>query len=70
LSFAGSVPLLLDDALSDVTPEVRREVLGKLERTADSVQVIYLTDDPDVVSWAEEVGFQRAAVVPAPAVFG
>lgn len=67
VSFAGSVPLVLDDALSALpAPDVRR-VLGEIERDAATVQIVYLTDDPDLVGWADEVGFQRAAVVDAPA---
>ncbi|MCC5953006.1 MAG: hypothetical protein JJU45_13025 [Acidimicrobiia bacterium] len=69
LSFAGSVPLVLDNALVDLDPEARREVLEKLEKMSDSVQLIYLSDAPDVAGWAQEVGFQRAAVVEAPVAF-
>jgi hypothetical protein len=69
ISYAGSVPLVIDDALSGLPPEAVRSLLGKLERMAESVQVIYLSDDPVVVDWANEVGFQRAAVVSAPPAF-
>jgi hypothetical protein len=44
-------------------------VLQRLERMSESVQIVYLTDDPTVRSWAESVGFNRAAVVHAPAGF-
>ena len=59
-------PAVLTELLSD--PALSRSVrtlLGKLERMADAVQVIYLSDDPTVTNWAIEVGFQRAAVVEA-----
>jgi hypothetical protein len=65
VSFAGAVPLVIDDAFSSLSPDEIRTLLGKLERMADAVQVIYLSDDPTVTNWAIEVGFQRAAVVEA-----
>lgn len=66
VSFAGSVPLLIDDALAGMAAADVRQVLGKLERMSESVQIIYLSDDPDVQAWAEGAGFEAAAVVPAP----
>lgn len=69
VSFAGSVPLLLDDALRDLGEDDVAPVLDRLDRMADAVQVIYLGDDPRVIRWAEHVGFERAAVVAAPASF-
>jgi hypothetical protein len=68
-SFAGSVPLVIDDALTNLpTGEIER-LLHKLERMSESVQIVYLSDDTTVSSWAEGIGFERAAVVAAPAVF-
>lgn len=69
VSFAGAVPLVVDDAFAVMSAEDIRGLLGKLERMADAVQVIYLTDDATVVDWATEVGFQRAAVVEASGPF-
>lgn len=69
VSYAGSVPVVLDDALAEQPPGRVRTLLAKLEHMADAVQVIYLSDDPTVTSWAEEVGFERAAVVQAPPSF-
>ena len=69
VSFAGSVPLLVDDALQGLDRDDLTHVLDKLDRMADAVQVIYATDDDHVVSWAEERGFERVAVVDAPATF-
>ena len=70
VSYAGSVPLVLDDALSGLEAPDVREVLDYLQSASDTVQVIYLTDDAGVAGWAEQIGFQRAAVVPAPPGFG
>jgi hypothetical protein len=65
VSHAGSVPLVLDDALAALPQADRRHVLEKLDELSESVQVIYLTDDAEVSSWAEAVGLERAAVVHA-----
>lgn len=70
ISYAGAVPLVLDDALRHVDPADLRQVLDHLQGASETVQVIYLTDDPAIAGWAEEIGFQRAAVVPAPIGFG
>jgi len=69
VSFAGSVPLAVDDALRGRPPTEVERLLGELERMSSSVQVVYLSDDPTVVDWANRVGFERAAVVPAPEAF-
>ncbi len=68
-SFAGSVPLVIDDALAELPkPEIER-LLHKLERMSESVQIVYLSDDPTVRTWAQDIGFERAAVVAAPPSF-
>lgn len=47
-----SYPLILDDPFATLDAASRPAVLELLSHAADSVQLIYLTDDPDVVSWA------------------
>jgi hypothetical protein len=47
-----SYPLILDDPFAAVDSASRPAVLELLSHAADSVQLIYLTDDPEVVSWA------------------
>jgi hypothetical protein len=69
LSFAGSVPILLDDALARPDPEETRQLLGKLERMAEAVQIIYLSDDRAASEWAVTTGFERVALVEAPPSF-
>jgi hypothetical protein len=65
---AGSVPLLLDGALDGLDEVELAHVLGRLERMADAVQVIVVSDDPVAASWAESAGQERAAVIqPQPA---
>jgi hypothetical protein len=70
VSFAGSLPLIINDALHELDSSQTRDILGDLQTLSESVQVVYLSDDPTIVGWAEDAGFQRAAVVPAPLGFG
>lgn len=63
VSVAGSLPLLLDDALRGLDAEGVSHLLGRLERMAEAVQVIVISDDPLVAAWATEAGSARAAVV-------
>lgn len=69
VSFAGSVPLLIDDALTALSRKDVEQLLHKLERMSESVQIIYLSDDEAVNRWADDIGFERAAVVAAPSSF-
>lgn len=64
----GSLPLILDDTFADLTPAARLGYLTRLAEMSTTVQVVYLTVDPDVLSWAEtmpsdEVGMQRPAPI-------
>lgn len=63
VSVAGSLPLLLDDALRGLDPTEVNHVLDRLEPVAEAVQVIVVSDDPVVAAWAAEAGPARAAVV-------
>lgn len=47
-----SLPVLLDDPFVALQGERKWEVLDLVERLSQKVQVVYLTDDPDVVLWA------------------
>ena len=47
-----TIPLFVDEALSRLRAEVKWAILDMIERCANQVQMIYLTDDPDVVTWA------------------
>lgn len=66
LSYAGSVPIVIDDAFAGVPPHLVAGVLSQLERMSEAVQIIYLTDDHVVHDWATAAGFALAAVVAAP----
>ena len=70
VSFSGSVPLVIDDALAGLDAVVVRSLLDKLERMSEAVQIIYLSDDPDDRRLGRLAsGIQRAAVVAAPRQF-
>ncbi len=66
VSFAGSVPLVIDDALTGVDESDARSALAVLERLAGAVQLVYLTDDTSIAGWADSLGIERAATVDAP----
>lgn len=67
VSFVGSVPMVIDDALAGVGDDEVRRLLDKLERMSEAVQILYLSDDRRIGDWARAVGIERAAVVAAPA---
>ncbi len=62
-----SFPLLLDDALIDIESSAKATLLELLMKASANQQVIYLTEDPDVASWArvEALTGQLAIVEPA-----
>jgi hypothetical protein len=68
LSYAGSVPLVLDGALSDLDRDTTHRVLDKVESLTDVVQVVYLGDDDAVVEWAALHGSGAAVITVAAAV--
>jgi hypothetical protein len=47
-----SLPVLLDEPLLRIRGDHKWELLDLVERVADKTQVVYLTDDHDVVLWA------------------
>jgi Rad3-related DNA helicase len=67
------LPLLVDDALAAFGRHDKGRLLDLLARLSDASQIIYLTDDPDTIKWAEaRAGEGRVAVlapdaVPSPA---
>ncbi|MEY2453863.1 MAG: hypothetical protein QOD92_3437 [Acidimicrobiaceae bacterium] len=68
VSYAGSVPLVLDDALAGVQGTDLVHLLSRLERMSTAVQVIVVSEDDEVASWADSVGTDRAMTLyPLPA---
>ncbi|MBV8297875.1 MAG: hypothetical protein JO085_13635, partial [Acidimicrobiia bacterium] len=47
-----AMPVILDEALVRVRGEHKWELLDLIDRVADKTQIVYLTDDYDVVVWA------------------
>ena len=62
-----SMPLLLDEPLAGVATSVKQWLLELIARSAGSPQIIYLTEDPEIASWArmESVGGELAILEPA-----
>jgi hypothetical protein len=63
VSFAGSLPLVLDNALSALDDVEVTRLLDRVERMATSVQLIALSDSAALRAWATNAGVERASVV-------
>ena len=61
-SLAGSMPLLLDDVFTDLDAPSLHHVLDRVMAMAEDVQVIIVTDNPDVAEWVLLVGAEQAAI--------
>ncbi|MEZ5320567.1 MAG: aminotransferase class I/II-fold pyridoxal phosphate-dependent enzyme [Microthrixaceae bacterium] len=62
-SFAGSVPLVIVDAFANWSVVALREVFDRLDRMADVIQIVYLTEADDVALWAEALGPDKARLI-------
>jgi hypothetical protein len=56
LSCNGRVPIVLDDAFASVPVEYFDQVFEWLSAAADRTQLIVLSDQPELVAWAERLG--------------
>lgn len=63
VSFVGSVPLVIDDAFVNWSVEELSGVLERLVRMSEVIQIIILTDDVEIHSWARSLGRGVASVV-------
>jgi chromosome segregation protein len=63
VSYAGSMPLLLDDALSGLDDIEVTRLLERIERMAASVQLIVVSESAALGAWANAAGLERAAMV-------
>lgn len=63
------VPLLLDDPFQQLDPTVKPLLLELLGRSAGEPQIVFLTEDEDVASWArlESLTGELSLIEPAPA---
>ena len=63
------VPLLLDDPFQQLDPAVKPLLLEMLGRSAGEPQIVFLTEDEDVASWArlEALTGDLSLIEPAPA---
>lgn len=59
-----SMPLVLDEPFSGAAPSVKQWLLELVGRTAGTPQVVYLTNDPEVATWArhESIGGEVALI--------
>jgi hypothetical protein len=67
------MPLILDDPYTEVAPSTKLTLMELLGRAAGSPQVIFLTDQDEVTSWARlealtgDVALVEPALAEAPA---
>ena len=47
-----TLPLIMDEAFGRLGSEAKWTLLDMVDRVAAQVQIVYLTDDPDVITWA------------------
>ena len=52
VSYAGSVPLVLDDPFGRVADDDVEYLLERLVRMSDAVQLVFVGDDPRVLRWS------------------
>jgi hypothetical protein len=59
---AGSLPLIVADATTGLSVDTTQGVLDVVERCSPVVQVVLMSDDPDIEEWARSFGAEGAAV--------
>jgi hypothetical protein len=64
---AEPIPLLVNDALAAFDPEERQDLLHLLARLAETIQIVYLTEDPVTLEWAAAQAQAGEALVIGPA---
>jgi len=60
---AGHLPLILDDPFGDLEADEVLEVLSRLGRFTDLVQMVVVSDRPEIATWAHDLGREHAMVV-------
>ncbi len=65
VSYAGALPLVLDDPFGRVADDDVEYLLERLVRMSDAVQVVFVGDDARVRRWAQSAGDEVAAVLVA-----
>jgi hypothetical protein len=62
VGLAGALPLVLDDPFAALDDDELTQVLDRLVRLADAVQVVVVTDREAAVAWAAQIGSEKALV--------
>jgi hypothetical protein len=65
---AESCPLILDDPFADLDRQSKPALLELVSHASGSPQLVYLTDDEDVASWARLEALTGALAIIEPAV--
>ena len=64
---ADPLPIVLDEVYRHVAGDELDALLGRLDHLADSLHVVYLTDDPKILHWAATLPPERAGICDMPA---
>jgi hypothetical protein len=64
---ADPLPLVLDDVYRELDSDDLDALLVRLDHLADSLHVVYLTDDPKVLQWAASLPPDRVGLAVLPA---
>jgi hypothetical protein len=60
---AGHLPVVFDDPFGDLDADEVVEVLSRLSRLTDLVQLVIVSDRPEIAAWAHDLGREHALVV-------
>ena len=61
---SAGAPLVVDDGFGDLDDDARGRILDLLARASTVVQVVVVSDESYLVTWAERLGSDLAAVTP------
>jgi len=59
---AGPLPVVFDEVFRHVTSGDLDALLLRLDHLADSLHVVYMTDDPKVLQWAASLAPERGSI--------
>ncbi len=60
---ASAVPMVLDDPFGPLGPGAGVGLVQQLARMAAAVQLVVISDEPELAAWAEATGEDRAALI-------
>jgi len=62
LDAGESIPVVVTGSMPDLDAREMQILMSELEKTAENVQIIVVTNRTEAISWAGEVGLRRAVL--------